>query len=676
MAKKFRIHGDNIVECERIADLIVSEITEIKVMDKKLISPSTIVVHLEFEYDNSNYDWDIELLPGFNKNGRSRWERDIFDALRKAGSFLDETPDAIITDISGNKEEILCAIEFCSALQAGNQAWQRSGRAFSTGRAGCPYIYIVDFVKYELDPTTREKKNLRFPNAAVPYSYINFSKNSDQFVAQVYVRSESFNENDPALAGFNCGDFAENELKKYLIKRMASLDTTFEEKIILTKNLNVVKFLSKSYNKNKSFLSRDWDKIYAEDKNIIDYCIEENRFPFHKIMAQKSAHGKMLDVLKIIEKDSVGFTSKDLPIGIIKPAVKRRFIEELKGLYPSFDNAILNKIANSDRKLVVCLVKGFKPAGDDNRPDRGILPLAAMLSNNDTETLTIIYGPIIKKNYDMLNDRTNDLAKNNGFWRAILALSDYLMLDAPVLDESIGDVEKLYDTSELKSFYLNNSHSSENLTIDVFSSRPREYHEDDVDTGMHYMFHTLLAEVCYEGMCNPPGGDWSGVSIIDGMHEERWLSLPRVSESVKGKRPDHIIEIFDAYDKPILLTIESKEKSADLESGVGPGLINYVQSLLSFVPNAERTKEGNDWHEGDKKIKISNYEMISAAAYLKTYAQEDNVVRANSQCDMLFVMEPKQIGWIIEVIPYTDMANRLKHFLQLHLNNNKEIELK
>lgn len=163
-----------------------------------------IIDNICFNYLGHRFEWQLELLPGFNKAGRRRWEANIFAGLKDSGSFLDETPDALVTCVENGLETILYAIEFCSALQAGNQAWQRSGRAFSTGRTGCPYLYIVDFVKYELDARTRERKALRFPNPAVPYSYISFSRESDNFVAQVYVRSEEFDKQfDRSLRNFD-----------------------------------------------------------------------------------------------------------------------------------------------------------------------------------------------------------------------------------------------------------------------------------------------------------------------------------------------------------------------------------------------------------------------------------------------------------------------------------------
>ena len=87
------------------------------------------------------------------------------------------------------------------------------------------------------------------------------------------------------------------------------------------------------------------------------------------------------------------------------------------------------------------------------------------------------------------------------------------------------------------------------------------------------MFTYILGAHCFEGMCNPPGGDWSGFSVIDRDYENRWLSLPRESDTISGKRPDHILELFNVFERPLLLSVESKEKSADLENDVGIKLI-------------------------------------------------------------------------------------------------------
>lgn len=668
----YRIHGDNIVECERIANIIIAETRPAKICCT-LTSPSTITFILNFNYENQIYEWQLDLLPGFNKSGRHRWQDNIFNPLRENGSFLDETPDAIITQVIGNTETILFAIEFCSALQAGNQAWQRSGRAFSTGRTQCPYIYIVDFVKYELDSKTRKRKALRFPNPAVPYSYINFSRTTGNFVAQVYVRAEEFDKlQEPILRTFDENNFAEKELSIYLVRKMCGLDTSAIEQIIFNKNLGVVSYLASSSNARSNFVESDWNNLYTNNQDIIDYSINNSTFPFRKKITTKGHHGKSADVQNIVEKISKGLASKDLPFGII-PSQNRPFLaQSLAHLYPDFDKNILSQIANTNKDLIFCMLKGFKPGGDDNRPDRGLLPLISMLSSVDTEIMTYIYGPVLENNYNMLISHPKKLAHANGLWKSILSLSDYVALDVPILSACPRDASILLNTKALKTYYSGaNIQNTHTLSAPVFPSIPLEYHEDDVDTGIHFLFAHLLSDCCFEGMCNPPGGDWSDFSIIHCNSEARWLSLPRVSTDIAGKRPDHILELFGIFDKPVLLSIESKERSIDLEPDVGTRLINYIRSLMNFVPNVTRQLNPIQWwSRGIYQIPFSDYYSVSAAAYLRSCAQNNAVVFDNSHCDMLFIMEPHANGWDIEIITQTNEAAILKEFLLSKIPQN------
>lgn len=665
MLRIFRIHGDNIVECERIAKLILGEINPTSI-EISLMSPSTVVYNICFGYLGRRFEWQLELLPGFNKAGRRRWESNIFDGLKKSGSFLDETPDAIVTCVENGLETIIYAIEFCSALQAGNQAWQRSGRAFSTGRTGCPYLYIVDFVKYELDARTRERKALRFPNPAVPYSYISFSRESDNFVAQVYIRSEEFNKQfDYSLRNFDEDNFAEAELSRYIVKRMCGFDTTEEEETILQKNLNVVLFLASSSRPTTNFTPAQWQCLYASHQGIVQFSLENSEFSFRKTITTKGHHGNSAKFLDLVESLSVGLASRDLPFGIIPAANRRRLANGIRQLYPTYDNAVLNRIASDHSDLILCIIKGFKPRGDDNRPDRGILPLAAMLASTETEAMTYIYGPVVERNFNALLTNPGRLAASNGFWRAILALSDFVALDVPVLAGHSYDEEVLLDTSALKKHYVGQLPDEDGLTQDVFSSIPRSFHEDDVDTGIHFLFSHLLHKVCFEGMCNPPGGDWSGLSVLYDDYEVRWLSLPRVSEEVDGKRPDHVLELFGVFARPVLLSIESKEKSFDLEANVGEGLVNYVHNLMNYVPNVERLVHPRlgAWTQSEHLVHFNAFEVISAAAYLRGSAQAERTVFERSNCDMLFIMEPVKHGWEIEIVTATRSAEVLKEFI-------------
>lgn len=665
----FRIHGDNIVECERLLDLILGEI-EPDSFDYYLVSPSTKAVDVSFLYCHERFEWHIELLPGFNKANRHRWEGSIFQSLRMNGSFLDETPDVIVSRVCGNQEQILFAVEFCSALQAGNQAWQRSGRAFSTGRTGCPYLYIVDFVRYELTSATRKRKALRMPNAAVPYSYYNFSVKTGCFVAQVFTRAEEFDKTrEVKLRGFDDDFFGEKELSSYIIKTMAQLDTEYEENQILRKNLLISLYLADISQSGKCFTPEEWIELSENRFDTIQYCIDNSRFPFRKKISEKGSNGKALQVRNLIADCSVGFTAKELPIGIIPAENRPFFANTLSAIYPSFDTAIIERIANNADDMIVCMIKGFKPGGDDNRPDRGALPLAYMLSARNVEVFTFLYGPIFYSNFELLLNYPGRLRVNNGLWNSIISMSDYLALDVPILRGDIRDAEVLLDTSIFKNRYLNTGEKRV-LVSDVFSSSPTEYHEDDVDTGIHYLFANVLSRNCFEGMCNPPGGDWSGLSVISGDYEVRWLSLPRVSGDAAGKRPDHVIEIFNVFDRPILLSIESKENSADLEPDVGVLLLNYLDFLMRFVPSVEQkiNPTPQAWRRAEHIENIDDFVLISAAAYLSDTAQSDARVSDYSQCDMLFVMSPINSGWDIRIVANTADARILKEFIVRELN--------
>lgn len=676
--KKYRIHGDNIVECERIAKIIINTLAPEKI-SFCLTSPSTIAINFSTVFMEKAVTCRLELLPGFNKNTKKHWEENIFDTLKEAGSYFDETPDAIISVIEGENEKILLGIEFCSALQAGNQAWQRSARAFSTGRTGCPYIYIVDFVKYELDNTSRIRKNLRFPNAAVPYSYVNYSKTTGNFVAQLYTKSEEFDKTkDSSLTDFNEDDFGNTELGLYMVKLMFGIDATTEEKKILNKNMNVVRFLANHFDNKTNFTADEWQEVYnLSSGDIVDYSVNNKRFGFHKTIAEKSHHGSSEEIIKLVDQLGVGLASRDLPFGIIPANDRAEFAKNIALLYPDSDQSTIEAIGRNNKHLIIAIFKGFKPKGDDNRPDRGLLPLASMLSASDVDVLTYIYGPVIETNLQLLDKNPIELANKNGLWRSILALSNFIILDVPVIARNNYDAERIYNMSDVKNnFSAMGNHNCIN-SKPVFSCIPTNFGEDDVDTGIHYLFAHVLGRYCFEGMCNPPGGDWSGFSVIYDNYENRWLSLPRVSDVVSGKRPDHIIEVFDIFEKPLLLSIESKEKSSDLESNVGAKLVTYIKKLMDYIPSAKRkiNTAAEEWHWGDTSVPFTDFEVISAVAYLKKYAENPDIV-FTKKCEILFVMNPvvddSAIKWEIEIIPSTKRANKLKLFIIEKYNESKD----
>ncbi|MEZ4903936.1 MAG: hypothetical protein R2822_20410 [Spirosomataceae bacterium] len=114
---KLRIHGDNIIECERALSLIALAYKgTVVAKSKNVFMPSYSVQTKEKDL------FEVELL-----GGHDRWNVNFNTELTKYGAPLREATDAYITKVSkDNKtEELLLAIEFCNALPAGNNAWQK-----------------------------------------------------------------------------------------------------------------------------------------------------------------------------------------------------------------------------------------------------------------------------------------------------------------------------------------------------------------------------------------------------------------------------------------------------------------------------------------------------------------------------------------------------------------------
>lgn len=165
--RKIRIHGDNIVECERTLKMLSEALgSQYTPLDSPLYFPKYSIL-------TNNCIYSIELL-----SGHARWSGiDLGAIIHTFGRKLRETADAYITEIADNQENVLLAIEYCSALPAGNNAWQRNGRALANVFANVPYLYYAEIGGIEL-AENRQPKAPRYPNPAVPFSYISISNNT------------------------------------------------------------------------------------------------------------------------------------------------------------------------------------------------------------------------------------------------------------------------------------------------------------------------------------------------------------------------------------------------------------------------------------------------------------------------------------------------------------------
>lgn len=642
--RTIRVHGDNIVECERVLKFLSNAVT-VKQTSAKFVSAAVLEVDTSIVRENGPEDVRFQFFPGFNKSNRKRWQQDVFSALRASGSFLDETPDAIVTLLSddGSQERVLCALEFCSALQAGNQAWQRSGRAYSTMRAGCPYLYIVDFPKYELDGQ-RTRKALRFPNAVVPYSYVEFAKNSPSFGAQVFFRSEEYEEGDPRLKGFDRSIFGDRVIGQYFEQLIFEEDSTDVETQMLSNNVKMVEFFASGARKELSFTSDDWDIIHSSSGGFLER-VEQRRIKWKKKVASKSGGQHTEAVLALMSKVAVGIGASDLPLAYVPVAGMQSFVSQLTQIDSEVGAQVRSQL-DLTKPVLLCAVKGFKPRGDDARPDRGILPMAAMLAGEETQIFTYIYGPMTRSRFGELSTTPRKVMKKSGFWNVFLSLSNVVLIDSPEVNGGPGFSWGVVGSNELKAESLAREKSPNSLEFAAVPTTPNSVHEDDVDAVLHTAFAALPEGRKFEGLCNPPGGDWSGLSLTLNGVESRWLSLPRVSGAVNGKRPDHVVQIMPDGGDDFVLSIESKDRAKDLEPDVGHQLKRYLVYLASHIPSAKR-ELGKPWGRGYELAELLEDTLVSAAAYI-AQGEDEREVFARSKCQILISMQWLDNAWTVK----------------------------
>ena len=375
ITRNLRIHGDNIVECERTLKMIAETYNSTY---KLLNSP---VYFPKYSIKTKNYLFVIELL-----SGHGRWSNiDLGDIIYKAGGRLRESADSYLTEISGTQETVLLGIEYCSALPAGNNAWQRNGRALASVFANVPYLYYAEIGGVELDEN-RNPKAPRYPNPAVPFSYVSLSHDMNSICLPVYrahpsMNSQNFDKYKSAL-GYDDG-------LVFIRQILNGEDTTFTVNRLKDKAVKMVEILSDSRKKKDTLKGREWNELLTSS-NRPTWLVQNYKEKWQKKSSDKVPVSDTFELLKskINQLSVVPITAKDLPFCIVPkhslPSLKAWMKETYNGLDVSFD---LNK------DLALVWITGFKPKGDDSRPDRGLSPLCRMILGKDANIMAIVSGP-------------------------------------------------------------------------------------------------------------------------------------------------------------------------------------------------------------------------------------------------------------------------------------------
>lgn len=616
----FQIHGDNIVECVRAFDYVLLALEPIK---KAVSGPTGSVTcpHYEIELQSGN-KMSFTFLPGF---GQRRWNQDILAFVQSSGGRLREATDAIVTCVSDGTEKPVFAMEFCGALPAGNNAWQRQGRAFSYAHAGIPYFFLAELGGFELK-ADRERKSERWPNPAVPFSFFAMTHYRGSVCLPVYEANSGATPetNDRYNAIFGKSDFTE-----YIRRALTNKLTRAPARQLGEKCVALVQLLAEGRTRKSSLNKVQWNEarlIVERGGSLTEYLAEKARVAWRK-KASIPITATAREFIELGAENSLGLTSNDLPLSFVPRDERAKFAVEMQRVYHDIDPAVIAWIATSTVDLAIAWVAGFKPRGDDARPDRGLSPLARMLIGDSTHLMTFVYGPAPVSHWKRLNDSAGKLAADNGLWEAVLRVSDAILLDSMTLPAGARRALLRASWTEARP------QTAQPLRVIPAILSPSEH---DVDTALHVLFASLGSEVVFEGLCNPPGGDWSGVSFVwskDG-GEHRWLTLPRVTAE-GSKRPDHVFALFGLGDSALCLCVESKERARSLESAIGPRLIAYTKGLFAGSPSIWRKSATEVWSVYAGKWQPAPSKFVSLGAYVADAADPFKNVPSDTGLDIV-----------------------------------------
>lgn len=646
---ELRIHGDNIIECERALDLIaLSYKGTVNLKSQNIFMPSYDIT------TDGKQLFEVELF-----SGHGRWNVDFNVELTKYGAPLREATDAYVTKVSadGKTEELLLAIEFCNALPAGNNAWQRNGRAVTCAEIGIPYLYFAEIGGVELD-VDRKVKAPRFPNPIVPFSYLASAKTLNVICAPVYQAHPAITPELRKKFMHIFGKEASLNLLKCIIDESNTKDAV---DVLIEKGTTLVKILSNDRKRTDTFKGVEWDE-FLEIPSGQKKAEWIKNHPNKQIWKKKSSDKvnvtqtfkTLLANTQALNCLSIG--AKEIPICLVANGNVKKFASLLREIYqPEKIHELANAIERKNKPLIIVWLTGFKPRGDDSRPDRGLVPLARMLFGNDIDILSIVFGPAGKQTWNTLKDNPSKLSTGNGLWQAVLNLSNYLLADSAT------------NTSGVLASIVNRDLERKNVKVVFDAAKLSDsYGEHDVDTAIHTLFSRQINSNIFESMCNPPGGDWSGISYWDFLHktEYRWTSLPRVS-ATRAKRPDHIIQIH-TEEEELFLVIESKNNAKDLDENIGTRLTEYVKVLFKIAPTAYKENK-TDWKSFDgQSSPLKKFSSYSVGAFVYKSFDEMKVEMEEGNLDLVLAFEFTGDG--TETIGHLLLVDKCKFLIDIFSN--------
>lgn len=417
MQLSWSVYGDNILECWRLAQYASSG---------NKVEPSSS----NCDVSNPGVRWrdgestvEAKLIPS-----PERIPPEIRKALGSEENSLREQPDVVLC----KENELVSTFEFCSALPAGNNAWQRHGRSLSLCINGVLHFHIAKIGGYELD-ANRAKKAPRLPNPLVLISYLRMS--SGVFPGRSYLvpllHDDCPSELEGKLREFDC----KSEISAIISRCMLGASFSDCLEVIIAKTIGIIANTTISSGSNSTLSTAEWLSLAQtacdKEKSIASTIQSMRKIRWSKSApTNRSQTGRALQ--RYLEANFHSLGSSTIPICMASDRDIGKFLDFLASDY-EVDRHYLDQEFGDCSTLLVTCDSGFKPRGDDSRPARGLTPFAKSFIHGDphSKLVVFLYGPCKQQQWRMIKDgKLATLAASNGLWESIYAMADFLILDS------------------------------------------------------------------------------------------------------------------------------------------------------------------------------------------------------------------------------------------------------
>lgn len=416
METQWAVYGDNILECWRFIQYAAQEYKVIPSLDACDVTNPIV------NWESSDLKLSAQLVPSPDRIPQS-----VKEELASSGLSLREQPDVVLCSAG----KLISTFEFCSALPAGNNAWQRHGRSLSLCINGVSHFHVAKIGGYELD-TNRVKKAPRLPNPLVLISYLRMS--SGLFPGNSYLipllHDDCPKELENSLRQFDCKE----EIRDIISKTISGGSTQASIKSVCESSLEIIKEITSASSRTSSWNAEEWldiaETACSSAEHLMPKIARSRNIRWSKSApTNKSTTGKKLQ--QYLEENFLSLGSGTIPICFGNREQIQGFIRFLECNYERDVSDIERLLADACHLVVTC-DSGFKPRGDDSRPARGLTPFAKSLIYGDpgTKLLVFLYGPCKLDQWKQIKaGNISLLAKTNGLWESVYTMADGLILD-------------------------------------------------------------------------------------------------------------------------------------------------------------------------------------------------------------------------------------------------------